>query len=50
VSKGKEPAFALQQTLEGHATIVYPLKVSADGRTVVSGSADNTVRVWNLDA
>ncbi len=46
--KGKEASFALQQTLEGHALIVYPIAVSRDGRIVVSGSADNTARVWSL--
>ncbi len=48
--KGKDagPVFALQSTLEGHALIVYPLAVSRDGKLVVSGSADNTAKVWQL--
>jgi WD40 repeat protein len=44
----REPSYALQQTLEGHALFVYPIVISADARVVVSGSADNTARVWAL--
>lgn len=44
----REPIYALQQTLEGHALFVYPIVISADARIVASGSADNTARVWAL--
>ncbi|MBI4910160.1 MAG: TIR domain-containing protein [Acidobacteria bacterium] len=36
----------LIRTLEGHAGGVRSVAVSADGATVYSGSADNTVKVW----
>lgn len=36
--------------IPGHADIVLCLDVSADGRWLVSGSKDNTVRVWAKDA
>jgi U3 small nucleolar RNA-associated protein 13 len=36
--------------LEGHSDIVLALDVSADGLTMISGSKDNTLRVWNAGA
>lgn len=36
------------RTLEGHKGAIRSLAVSADGRLVVSGSADKTCRVWEL--
>ena len=38
----------LLRTLEGHTYGVEAVAVSADGRHVVSGSADETVKVWEL--
>jgi WD40 repeat protein len=34
--------------LEGHTDAVMSVALSADGRAAVSGSIDQTVRVWNL--
>ena len=36
----------LLNTLEGHTDWVMSVCVTADGETVVSGSDDNTVRLW----
>ena len=35
-------------TLEGHTNSVWGVAVAPDGRRAISGSADTTVRVWNL--
>ena len=33
-----------KSTLEGHTNWVYSVAISPDGKTIVSGSRDNTVR------
>ena len=35
-------------TLEGHSTAVLSVAISHDGSTIVGGSRDNTVKVWNI--
>ncbi|MCC5613803.1 hypothetical protein LC605_01645 [Nostoc sp. CHAB 5836] len=35
--------------LEGHSEIVYSVSFSPDGKTLASGSADNTIKLWNLE-
>ncbi len=37
------------RTLEGHEFDVDAIAISPDGRMVVSGSRDNTLKVWELD-
>lgn len=39
-----------ERTLVGHMDDVLACAVSANGRRVVSGSADNTLKVWDLDS
>ncbi len=39
---------AVAHTLKGHSDTVWAVAVSRDGRTLVSGSADKTIKVWNL--
>ena len=34
--------------LQGHTNAVYSVAFSPDGKSLVSGSWDNTVKVWNL--
>ena len=34
--------------LQGHSNSVYSVAFSPDGKSLVSGSGDNTVKVWNL--
>ncbi len=41
-------AFALDWILTGHTEGVTSLALSADGETLISGSADRTIKVWNL--
>ncbi|KAL4893708.1 putative wd40 protein [Aspergillus ambiguus] len=38
---------ALPQTLEGHLDCVNAVAFSPDGQTVVSGSVDETINLWN---
>ncbi|MCT7957532.1 nSTAND1 domain-containing NTPase, partial [Laspinema palackyanum] len=37
----------LEQNRYGHQSWVFAVAISADGQTIVSGSSDNTVRLWN---
>jgi hypothetical protein len=37
------------KVLEGHKSTVNSLVLSADGRRVVSGSYDNTLRIWDME-
>jgi len=37
----------LRFTLRGHAGAIYALAFSADGRRIISGSLDGTIRYWD---
>lgn len=39
----------LYKRLSGHEKEIYALEYSPDGRMLVSGSGDNTVRVWDME-
>ena len=38
----------LRSTLIGHKDRIISLVISPDGRTLASGSLDNTIRLWNM--
>ncbi|OBQ32840.1 MAG: hypothetical protein AN485_20395, partial [Anabaena sp. MDT14b] len=38
----------LIRTLKGHSSSVYAIAVTPDGKTVISGSADDTIKIWDL--
>jgi RNA polymerase sigma factor (sigma-70 family) len=40
----------LKQTLEGHDNMVYAVAFSRDGRTLASGSRDQTIKLWRVKA
>ena len=37
------------RTLTGHSGAVLSVAISPDGKTIVSGSKDKTIKVWNLN-
>lgn len=37
-------------TLKGHEQDIYSLDFSRDGKTIVSGSGDQTARIWDMDS
>jgi WD40 repeat protein len=39
---------SISKTITGHSSYVNTLAISPDGQTLVSGSADKTIKVWNL--
>jgi WD40 repeat protein len=39
---------ALANSLTGHSDLVSSLAINPDGRSLVSGSGDKTIKIWNL--
>ena len=44
------PGRGLLRTLNGHTTRVNAVAVTADGKRAISGSDDNTLKVWDLSS
>jgi WD40 repeat protein len=36
------------RTLTGHSRMVWSVTVTPDGKQVISGSGDNTLKIWDL--
>ena len=45
-----DPFPALLNTVEGHADYVYSVTITPDGKKAVSGSRDNTLRLWDIES
>jgi WD40 repeat protein len=43
------PGSPLIRTLSGHSSRVNAIALTPDGKTVISGSRDNTIKIWDLD-
>lgn len=41
-------AWKFLRTLTGHTNWVFSIAISPDGQTLVSGSADKTIKIWHL--
>jgi len=37
-------------TITGHSSGVYSVSFSPDGKRIVSGSRDNTLKVWDISS
>jgi WD40 repeat protein len=48
ISTTKNKEYVLVNTLAGHSKMVRSVAISPDGQTLVSGSDDKTIKVWNL--
>lgn len=48
LSHNSEEKFSLANTLTGHRWWVRSVAISSDGETLVSGSRDQTIKIWNL--
>lgn len=57
LSNSSQPSFTpasisdipLVKTLQGHSYPVNSVAISPDGKTLVSGSRDNTIKIWRLE-
>ncbi|MFP5272998.1 WD40 repeat domain-containing protein [Coleofasciculus sp.] len=43
------PGTPLRRTLTGHSAVVNSVAVTPDGKRVVSGAEDYTLKVWDLE-
>ncbi|MCA1992857.1 MAG: serine/threonine protein kinase, partial [Coleofasciculus sp. S288] len=49
-SKILTPTWKCVRTLRGHLSSIHSIAFSPDGRILASGSADKTIKIWNLDS
>jgi WD40 repeat protein len=39
----------LERSLTGHASFINSMAINQDGKTLVSGSADSTIKIWDME-
>jgi len=49
-SKFITPSWKCVRTLKGHLSSINAMAFSPDGQTLASGSADKTIKIWQLDS
>lgn len=47
--QGSDLTVELEQSIAGHSGPVYAIAISPDGLTLVSGSQDNTIKIWAIE-
>ena len=48
IAKSMAPASSVLKTLSGHSDTVWTVAISPNGKTLVSGGFDKTIKVWDL--
>ena len=46
----KYPVYNLEKTLAGHTSEISSANLSSDGRRIVTGSSDNTAKIWDASS
>jgi WD40 repeat protein len=45
----KPKSWTCVNTIYGHSSYVFSIAINPDGKTFISGSADKTIKIWNIE-